>query len=55
MSEAAHRYPDTLAERVRWHETGTPAAWQPYTREAPDALRDGLLAGWQAHMRDAGR
>jgi len=55
MSETTHRYPDTHAERVRWHEAGTPAPLQPYTREAPDALRDGLLAGWQAHMGSAGR
>jgi hypothetical protein len=49
MTPPTYRYPDTYEERVLWHEKGTPAPWTPYTREAPDALRDGLLKGWREH------
>jgi hypothetical protein len=45
-----YRYPDTYAERVAWHERGTPAPFAPYTPEAPDAYRDGLALGYRLHM-----
>lgn len=46
----AYRYPDTYAERVEWYQRGTPQPWTPYSAAAPDALRDGLLVGWRAHV-----
>lgn len=51
---ATYRYPATYAERVDWHTRGTPPPWTPYTSDAPDPLRDGLLRGFQAHQRSAG-
>lgn len=50
MTPPTYRYPATHAERVEWHERGTPAPWTPYSADAPDATRDGLLKGWREHM-----
>ena len=47
----AYRYPDTHAERVAWHERGTPAPWSPYVPDVLDPYRDGLLNGAVAHRR----
>ena len=48
-----YRYPETHADRLLWHERGTPAPWTPYTADAPDATRDGLLRGFEAHKGKA--
>ena len=53
--QPTYRYPDTHAERVQWLASGTPAPWAIYTSEAPDAYRDGLLAGWKRHQRKGQR
>ena len=50
MSAPQYRYPESYDERVAWHTSGTPAPFTPYTRETPDATRDGLLAGFLAHQ-----
>ncbi len=49
----SYRYPTAHAERVAWHERGTPAPFAPYVPETPDPYRDGLLAGALAHRRQA--
>lgn len=46
-----YHYPTTHTERREWVErsTGTPKPYTPYTSDAPDAYRDGLLRGWRDH------
>ena len=53
-STPLYRYPETHAERVEWYVRGTPKPWAPYVPEAPDAYRDGLLAGALAHRPQRG-
>ena len=50
-----YRYPSTYDERLRWHAIGTQPPVTPYTSDAPDALRDGLLKGWRDHQRETAR
>ena len=49
MNAEPHHYPETHAERLEWHERGTPPGFTPYEPDAPDAYRDGLLRGFRFH------
>lgn len=51
MSGDQYRYPASHSERVQWHERGTPAPFTPYHSAAPDDYRDGVLRGFEAHMK----